>query len=94
MEIKEPASLDLGPFCIPDEAHAECISLSSTEATGTHTGFGFHVYRRLVINEEKVKVIDWHESKSNLIWKDPEPIKYSPRYGVKLTSLNYLQNAV
>ena len=93
MELTEPASLDQDLFYIPDKAQAKCISLSNKEITGMHIGFGFPVYRRIEIFKEKVQVTDWHDSFCDLIWKETEPIKYSPGYGIKTSSVNCIQNA-
>ncbi|MBI3447048.1 MAG: alginate lyase family protein [Magnetospirillum sp.] len=54
----EPGRLDLGLFWLGDQAQACCRHFGLDGFVGEHRGYGFTVTRRVVVEEDKVVILD------------------------------------
>jgi len=54
----EPARLDLGLFRLEDRARARCLSFTEDAFEGVHEGYGEALYRRVLIEDGRIRVID------------------------------------
>lgn len=59
VEGREPGSLAEGLFTLGGDPCANCLSFSGREFVGVHYGYGFAVYRRVIILSEEIQVIDY-----------------------------------
>lgn len=54
----EPSRLDLGLFRLEDNAKARCLSFTENAFEGVHEGYGEPLYRRVLIEDGRIRVID------------------------------------
>lgn len=95
---EEPARLDLGLFRLEDRAKAKCSYFNTLEFEGLHNGYGFPIRRRIIIHEDRIRVVDDTPSSGNgvktgqpaVIINTPQALRehysltvaFSPGYGL------------
>ncbi len=85
----EPGDLKGGLFCLGNNAQASCLYFGEDGFIGMHHGYGFPVFRNVVLLKNTIQIID-HTTGSSLL-KDidqpgpdnPSMIPFSPGYGLR-----------
>ena len=85
----EPADLKKGLFCLGSDSHGKCLYFREDGFIGMHSGYGFPVFRIVVLLKNSIQIIDNTTGKSAL--KDihlpgpdnPSIIPFSPGYGLR-----------
>lgn len=96
VEGREPGRLDLGLFCLGNEARAECLSFGPWGFAGRHRGFGPYVYRLVAWSDERVEIVDFAEGGLRLTSLSGSeggagPPPFSPGYGVRLRQAGHFR---
>ena len=94
VDSREPGNLDASLFLLPDTAHARCLRFDHDGFAGTHSGYGFPVYRQIVIDDDGLSMCDWSAHAHPHPWRlgevlepaggDPVRLPVSPKYGCLL----------
>ncbi|WP_210397638.1 alginate lyase family protein [Motiliproteus sediminis] len=77
----EPGDLNLGLFQLGNESQAQVHGVDRHTFIGAHRGYGFNVYRKIMIGTDSVMITDWHDGDRSLKFSLPKPLPYSPGYG-------------
>lgn len=81
IEGREPGDISAGTFRLKDHAHAKCTFFQDGVFVGTHTGYGFRIWRQVKASDDALIVTDWYEGPDELAAWEPPP--YSPGYGIR-----------
>ncbi len=76
----EPGSLTLGTFALGNEARAITHYVDDRRFVGEHKGYGFSVFREVIIEHDGIYIRDWHDG-GNFDFVDYQSIPYSLGYG-------------
>jgi hypothetical protein len=79
---REPGRLDLGMFRLGDTARAEWVAADAHSFCGRHFGYGFAVYRTVIIEAEAVILEDFADVE-RIAWLPPESIPIARGYGIR-----------
>ena len=87
---REPASLDVATFLLPDTALAKCLHFDGRSFSGMHEGFGQPIRRQIEIRESEIVITDAAKSPLKLKalpnvsrrWSPSTGIRPSPGYGI------------
>jgi len=86
---REPSSLGLGLFTLPDTTKARCLRFGPEGFLGQHLGYGIPVIREISVQPQAVLIRDWtgarQRCRSHLVTGPAEitfpPIAFSDGYG-------------
>ncbi len=77
----EPANLTLGIFDLRGASAGECLYFGARGFVGRHRGYGFDVYRRVEVEDDRIIVIDFSPDGHTISDPTADPIDFSPGYG-------------
>lgn len=84
---REPGNLNMGVFDLRDAAQGECLYFGFRGFAGRHIGYGSWVYRLLVLEEDRVVVLDFSPGGLPVGDPTPRPVQFSTGYG-RLSALH------